>query len=40
MQQDTTGNAKMKFQKNDGTVTTTIDANLGGILFWYRYGCG
>ena len=33
MQQDTTGNAKMRFQKNDGTFTTTIDANLGGILF-------
>jgi len=33
MQQDTAGNAKMRFQKNDGTFTTTIDANLGGILF-------
>ena len=33
MQQDSAGNAKMRFQKNDGTFTTTIDANLGGILF-------
>ena len=33
IQQDTSGNAKVKFFKNDGTLTTTIDANLGGILF-------
>ena len=33
MQQDTTGNAKLILQKNDGTNAVRLDANLGGILF-------
>jgi len=32
-QQDTTGNAKLILQKNDGTNAVRLDANLGGILF-------
>jgi hypothetical protein len=32
-QQDSTGNAKVILQKNDGTNAVRLDANLGGILF-------